>query len=136
MPFTYFLALVATSALLGLIVSTRLSFVMGTRWGLSYKNKPGIPYLGIFQVFSALGTAVICALGTGAAMTFGGWSFGLVAALCTIPAVSIVWIFIVGANQVTTRVLSRLLASVDKIKEEKAKGDNVQDTVTAVTTSA
>lgn len=122
MPFLYYLTLIATSMILGTIVSTRLSYVMGTRWGLVYNTRynTGIKYLGFFQSCAAIGTAIICGLATGAAITFGGWLYGLIAALSTIPAVAFVWIFVVAANKVTTRMLAGMLVRVDTVNIDRA----------------
>ena len=118
MLFPYYYMLVATSMVLGAIVSARLSFIMGSRWQLSYKRGEPGP-LGFLQFFCAVGTAIVCGLATSAAMEFGGWKFGILADVLTIPFVSFVWIFIVGGNQVTTRLLAGILVKVDSVEVDR-----------------
>lgn len=112
--------MICASMVLGIIVTMRLSYVMGQRWGLDYKRDRynganGMGYLGMLQAASVAATAIICGMGTDAALTFGGWRLGLLTDVLTIPFVGLVWIFIIGANRATTRMLAGLLVKVDEV---------------------
>ena len=115
MIFEPYYLIIATALVLGLIVNTRLSFVMGKRWGLSENDG-----LGILMFVSGIASGFIVCFATYAALTAGGAFYGIIADVLVIPAMALIWIIVVGGNKVMTRTLAGLLSTVDAVSVDQS----------------
>lgn len=108
--------IVTTAMAQAAIVSARLSYVMGFKWGLRYESN----YLMSFQVISTIVSAILAGFGAGAALTFGGLVFGIAAVLLTLPCVGAAWLLIVGGNKAIERILGGLFNKVDEVTSQNS----------------
>lgn len=111
------LVIVTTAMAKAGIVSARLSFVMGLKWGLRYETDS----LRIFQIIATVIAAVLAGFGAGASITFGGLVFGIAAVLLTLPCVGLGWLLIVAGNRTIENILTGGFNRVEEVIKQGAQ---------------
>jgi hypothetical protein len=100
----------AAGVVFAFIVGARIAYVMGLRYGAVD------PYTDSSWMIPLIGGAaagIIAGFATTAATQNGGLICGIIADILMLPAVGLIWIFIVGGNRALERIITNLLNKLD-----------------------